>query len=433
MKEVIFHRLISISFKSFSLIFGIIFFLVNSNLKSEWIDVSPKSLNLKETIYDISFIDSDTSYAVGWSSSRSIILKTTDGGMNWNLKEFVGFYLFSVEATNSKIFVVGYSARCMCGVLFYSTDHGENWDFYEFDGENKPLTYGAMKIRKDHNGLYFVTGFNGFINYSVDDCESWLYSDTDNNTEIFRDIKFIDNDYYLALTGKNSSVSDKIYISKDAGRKWELLADFSEQQILISGVHFFNPKAGFVFGIKNAKESILQTTDGGKIWTDVFEGEIGNMFTDGLFLDNKIGFAAKRKGMILQTTDGGNNWFPVQFKSNNDIRGFRFFAEGGLQNVYAFGNNGTILKFSKVTAVEQTLKDVILSPNTSDSNLKLELDESLKFIKAEIFNLLGQKIMEITESKENNFLNIENLPKGLYLLLLHRTNGGLISLKFQKK
>jgi len=415
------------------LISGTFFFATKHNLKSEWVDISPNSLNLKETIYDISFLDNDTAYAVGWSSFRSVILKTTNAGKDWQIIEVKGFYFFSVEATLEKIYIVGYSARCMCGVLYYSVDNGEKWNFYEFDGEKMPLTFGAMKIRKDLSNKYFVTGFNGIIIFSEDDGESWEYSKTNNNTDIFRDIVFLNEKNYFSLAGKNSIFSDKIYISYNSGEKWDLYSDLSDKQISISGFHFFSPENGFIFGIGNGQEAIYHTNDAGKSWNQVYQGEVGYNLFNGLFINDKIGFTAKRKGMILQTTDGGINWFDVQSPSNSNIRGFRAYQYNGLQNIFAFGENGTILKFSIVTSVDDKNNELILSPNPAESYIKFDLENHLLFKKGEIYNLLGEKVITIMDFREKNFINIENLEKGLYILVLYNTYGEITSIKFQKK
>ncbi|MCX7735453.1 MAG: T9SS type A sorting domain-containing protein [Candidatus Kapabacteria bacterium] len=399
---------------------------------SEWIDVSPKSLNLKETIYDVSFLDSDTAYAVGWSSARSIILKTTNAGNDWQLKEFTGYYFFSVEATFNQILIVGYSSRCMCGVLFFSIDHGSSWNFYEFDGEKNPLTFGAMKVRKNFNNIFFITGFNGFVVYFDDDEEKWFYSNTNNTTDIFRDIKFIDEFNCFSLAGKNSNVSDKIYYSSNAGKDWEVYTDFSEEQILISGFHFFTPYDGYIFGISQGQEAILKTSDKGKSWVRIYQGDIGNMLSDGLFLDDKLGFAAKRNGVILQTNDGGINWIPLQSPTFKDLKGFRVHKQNEEPIAYAFGNDGTILKFSKTTDVKQINSNLIIYPNPVNNYIKIELNDQVSFNKAEIFNLLGEKVKIISELSEKKIINVENLPKGLYLLVLYGTYDSITIFKFQK-
>ncbi|WP_285715330.1 T9SS type A sorting domain-containing protein, partial [Proteus vulgaris] len=57
-----------------------------------------------------------------------------------------------------------------------------------------------------------------------------------------------------------------------------------------------------------------------------------------------------------------------------------------------------------------SLKELSIYPNPTSINLNIKLSADVTFMKGEIYNTLGQIIMEIRETK----FSIENLPSSTY-------------------
>ena len=72
--------------------------------------------------------------------------------------------------------------------------------------------------------------------------------------------------------------------------------------------------------------------------------------------------------------------------------------------------------------------EVFIHPNPSSSNLNVELRTGTNFIKGEIFNAIGKKIMGTKET----FFSIEYLPSSIYFIKIY-TSEGITTRKFIKE
>ena len=77
-------------------------------------------------MFSIYFTNSNT----GWAVGAGIILKTTDGGTNWN-PQITGtsYQLYSVHFSDSNFgWAVGYDGNASSGIILKTTDGGINWN-----------------------------------------------------------------------------------------------------------------------------------------------------------------------------------------------------------------------------------------------------------------------------------------------------------------
>jgi hypothetical protein len=74
-----------------------------------------------------------------------------------------------------------------------------------------------------------------------------------------------------------------------------------------------------------------------------------------------------------------------------------------------------------------SLKELSIYPNPSSINLNIKLSTDITFMKGEIYNTLGQIIMEIRETK----FSIENLPSATYFIKIF-TSKGITTRRFIK-
>lgn len=134
----------------------------------------------------------------------------------------------------------------------------------------------------------------------------------------------------------------------------------------------------------------------------------------------------KEKFQIINSVSVSSNSFndiTANITDNNYEYYISIKTEGCLNGMLEKkSNNFTEIK-SNYQNVESSLslKDSILSvyPNPTDANLNIKLNFGIKFIKAELYNSIGQKVME---SKDTSF-SIKKLPSSTYFIKIYTSKG----------
>lgn len=89
--------------------------------------------------------------------------------------------------------------------------------------------------------------------------------------------------------------------------------------------------AGNVIWVCGTNEMILSSSDGGTTWETSNQNRDGEVLSNILFLDEKVGHAAGTGGLLLSTADGGKTW--QRHKLPGSVLRFSF----------ADANNGIVL------------------------------------------------------------------------------------------
>jgi hypothetical protein len=205
-------------------------------------------------ITDITFLDSLTGYAVTNNLSAGdtgYILKTTNGGDNWNFSFTVNRGFTAIEFVNLN---TGYA----CG------------------GSGGGTTYLCKTT-------------NAGLNWSSVNCPSaakWQDMDVLSDDTIW----LVDND---GLTGG-------VYRTTNGGGGWDRQLNLGSQNP--TKIYMFNARIGYI--AKNTGSSyIRKTTNSGLNWDTIVNGR---GFSDIFFVDSLIGWAAFDS--VRKTTNGGINW-----------------------------------------------------------------------------------------------------------------------------
>lgn len=147
---------------------------------------------------------------------------------------------------------------------------------------------------------------------------------------------FLDRNTGWAVGGGRSANGGLIASTGDGGTTW------SVQTNVVKGMHaehysflavrFVDSSRGWVGGLGGL---ILRTLDGGQTWDTQHKGTASDAIADLFFLDQNVGWAAKRNG-ILWTTNGGAAWTAA---SGGYLDGYaiQFLDEG---NGFVAGRSG---------------------------------------------------------------------------------------------
>jgi photosystem II stability/assembly factor-like uncharacterized protein len=284
-----------------------------------------------KNIQKLYFIDENLGYA---GTTQGSILKTTDGGTTWteyiygNARPTVPFgYCDDLYFTNKDTgFVVGGALKNF--FLFKTTDGGINWVIKDslISTDNTVRWYDMSFF---NNSLGAITSSKKDLQkYTTDGGETWALSTAivDNFFGIQKSIKWLSSNTVLSLGEGNefNGVPVPIYKSTDGGINWvkknqSVITCFDR----VKDSYFKNGNEGIGVGSNGFyKGFIIKTSDGGENWsTSVTNYASSFMAIDG---SNNTLYGLGPSSHVLKSTDFGDNWKMLPFTAPNSIYGIYF-------------------------------------------------------------------------------------------------------------
>ncbi|MBP9096877.1 MAG: T9SS type A sorting domain-containing protein [Ignavibacteria bacterium] len=240
-------------------------------------------------LYDIEFLNKNT----GWCSGEGIILKTTNGGINWinSLNDAPIKPYYAIYPVDSHVVYAAGPFR----TIIKSTNGGKNWSIIE----------NGIPGEGSYYSLFFINSLTGWagVNYpggagirkTTDGGISFNFSQT---AGIPRDLYFKDS-----LNGVGVGEVSYIYRTTNGGNNW------ISSSIVFNGnlyrVSFINDNTGYTA----SSRAVYKTTNFGVTWDSV--GHIpltqGSVYSIN-FANENTGWAGTN-APVYKTTDGGRNWF----------------------------------------------------------------------------------------------------------------------------
>ncbi|WP_183075530.1 WD40/YVTN/BNR-like repeat-containing protein [Gillisia mitskevichiae] len=244
------------------------------------------------------FVNESIGYAVGGLGK---IIKTIDGGDNWSIQNTGLYILFDVFFADEN---TGYAVGNHSTIL-KTDDGGNNWILQE-SGINEELN-SVYFLDKN---IGFISGQNGIILKTLNGGEEWEL-DNDPYRKSSNSIKFTDTN-----TGFSAGFRG-IYNTNDGGSTWnqQLVSAFRLNELCTNsdGSMYAVGYGGFIYKAANA-ESDWQVN------TRNLNYELTTIF----FTNETTGFVAGSDGDIFKTTDSGENWTEQESGTNYYIQSIYF-------------------------------------------------------------------------------------------------------------
>jgi len=244
-------------------------------------------LNGLTPLQSVYFVNQFTGYTTGVDgTSLQSILKTTDGGMNWN-------YISTVTGGNSVFFVdanTGFIAGSVDGRhISKTTDGGFIWSDY-------------------YAGNYVLTS-NYFVSHDTGYTVGWtmggvIFKTT--NCGVNWQMNVINNGGFLCVRFLNERIgflgaSDGVYKTSNSGLDWTKIGDFIGSA---NSVFFTDTAVGFT-AVVGGNPGVYKTSNGGLNWQRTTnEIDMKSVF----FVNNNTGYATSAIGDIYYTSDAGGTW-----------------------------------------------------------------------------------------------------------------------------
>ncbi|MGE5437489.1 MAG: T9SS type A sorting domain-containing protein [Syntrophothermus sp.] len=331
-----------------------------------------------EGFQDIFFVDKE----VGFMVSSFNILKTSNGGLNWNIIYSYNTEFTTIEFLNRNI---GY----VTGINFVSKtiNGGDSWqimlnggifniaDMWCFNENNLIIIGEERKIKKTTDG-----GLTWYEPVSALECFN------------LTDIYFVDS-LTGYITGHRGDFEKKGGIQKttDGGNTWSVKTNL----LNLHQIYFIDSITGFAYGniffYRNdyyGSSFFLKTTDKGESWEFYYMNSDHTFYK--MFYSNEYFYAGGSKGFIAKSSDYGKNWINLCQKDTvSSIKDGSLFIENENyslnQNYPNPFNPTTTIKFSlpKEEFVEIIIYDVlgnevarVVKENFSPGSYEREWDAS---------------------------------------------------------
>ena len=385
---------------------------------------------------DVFFISPFTGWAVG-AGPPTKILKTTNGGLNWQLVNTFTNYSRAICFTDSLNGFMGTLNGSQH--LYKTTNGGVNWDYIDLKNDSIVgicgLTYYGNTIVG--SGMYsgyplVVISTNGGKTWQVKNLSAYANSLIDcylkSETELF-----VTGGIGLGYANRKGIM---LY-SSNTGESWENRFTSSQTGNWGWKISFPSANVGYL-SLENFNSAgqnyFAKTTDGGMSWEEKFYGTGEN------FREQGIGFVNETTGWIggynkfYTTTNGGNNWLQLnvspEFSSINRIR---FYGDtlgyAGGTRLYKYTVDNTIgILYSQNNHPEKfNLHQNYPNPFNPVTTIKYEIFET-SMTRIIIYNTSGEEIF----SYSNGFRapgifeftwygtdhNSRQVPSGVYFYTL---------------
>jgi len=292
------------------------------SVQAQWQPIYPVAIEAN----DVFFTSEQTGYVVGSLGGRGKLIKTTNGGVNWQP-------LSTAPASTSTIRAVWFVAADTGYVLteyqvLKTVDAGASWQLV---GDYLPNRLQALALQFTTATTGFLTGRNGVVYKTMDAGLTWQ------DTQVPATPSSYGSGYtQLALPTPDTGylISDfELFKTTDAGASWQRLPGVNG--VRYRSIMFRSATEGYVvldFG------GTYRTTDGGATWTPVPAGWRADRV---YFADAQRGLFLANYSEIYRTSDGGAT-APAAYKSEYTFswNGLHFpTARFGC----AVGNNGAIV------------------------------------------------------------------------------------------
>jgi photosystem II stability/assembly factor-like uncharacterized protein len=260
--------------------------------------------------FRIVFVNKNVGYA---SREFNYIYKTTDGGETWTM-------LASPDATYEMCFFnenTGFIAG-EHGAIHKTTDGGKTWIWKGFYGRTGANDLNSIFFIDEDNG--YATGMNGRIIKTINGGTTWSqYALTYNN---ITQVQFSSSQCGYALSGAT------LYKTEDKGSNWTSLGQV-RPNINTVAMDFVTDSVGFLIGGGNSGTSapvntIFKTINGGVTWTAT--SGLGNYLPEDLysidFIDQNTGFASGGYNYngVFKTVNGGQSWQKIATYSFSQVQ-----------------------------------------------------------------------------------------------------------------
>ena len=377
------------------------------------------SINYVADLKAVLFLSENVGFVVGFKPDDwySLILRTTDGGINWtryNISTRVN--INSIARLDSTTLVAaggGWNGVAFESVIFKTTDLGTTWIKNSL---TEVRAFNAVSFHQNGNGV--LVGEQDIIYTTTNSGEVWtkkhlgiLWSDE------LTDVCFLDSAHIVAVGN-----GGKILVSTDLGNNWSVTNSNTTKSL------YAIKNVGGNLYVAGETGLIIFSDDSASSWQTQERVTTANLFGISFTSLNKLYIAGGTNNMllntnvILNTTNAGVNWYKQSLSPNFVLRDISFINEfvG-----FAVGDSGLVLKttnggvtfIGNVNGVIQS-NGYLLSqnyPNPFNPSTKIKYAiSSPQYATLKVYDVLGNEVATLVD---------EYKPAGSYEVEFNASSG----------
>lgn len=377
------------------------------NSFSQWVQQQSGTIHALRSVY---FLNENTGFTCGYNT----VLKTTNGGVNWQDNFLQGSHN-NIKFTDNQ---TGYICSDS-GKIFKTADAGANWQTL-VSGTTEHLY--SMDFLDANTGI--AAGNNKTILKTTNAGLNW-YNTANFVWEInLLGCKIVDSANYFA-SGNESFIMR----TTNAGLNWVEYTHGEVNPLFV--VEFINNNTGWATGCCGM---FMATTNGGVNWTYEYYLSLGFTFYTMQFINQHTGYVAGDNGMIFRTTNGGLWWDSTVTDTYQSIYSIHMlnsntgWVTGGYGTIYKTtngGGTGYTIGISQISAeVPKKFELYQNYPNPFNPNTKIKFSiPGAGFVELKIYNVIGKEVAQLVSSDlrhgvyEADF-DAANLSSGIYFCKL---------------
>lgn len=265
--------------------------------QSGWIQTCDLDHYQLQCVY---FLDQNTGFAGGlWDGSRWVIVKTTNGGLNWSTyapQPSTGSAITAITFINSLTgFAVGESYGTQ-PIYIKTTNQGVSWALIN-PGVSTSSVLQYIAFADVNTG--FIVGYNGLMLKTTNTGNNWFSVNSGTVNSLYK-IKFVPNNPDIVyVTGWNLTLLK----STNRGLNWTTLPVTSSIATYLTNLNVINKDTLYVGG----PSVMLKSTNGGYNWIELSANLPPKWSIQvSFFIDEKNGWLMDR--YIYRTINGGVSW-----------------------------------------------------------------------------------------------------------------------------